>query len=189
MSIPNTIRVNAPIAVPTESAEFGSHFAKYGVGGFFSVPLVADLDNVPVLRRELGMLVRVNNPVGEPPKYYTWETDGISNFWQEEVFNSNTPSSLQQYNIQEGTSYTVVAGDLDKIILFTSDSAITLDIPELIAGMHFVVEQGGDGIIDWSGSASSINNGSDHTKTRVKYSQAAFSTPNGTTYTVSGDTA
>lgn len=56
-----------------------------------------------------------------------------------------------------GTSYTLVAGDQDKIKCFTSDSAVTVTIPankfELGAMVYFM--QAGDGVVTLQGDGTS----------------------------------
>lgn len=57
-AIPGT-NVIAPIVPFSTEDGYPSHLALYGRGGYRTVPTVADRDAIPLLRREVGMLVYV----------------------------------------------------------------------------------------------------------------------------------
>lgn len=94
-------------------------------------------------------------------------------------------------NIQTGTTYTLLASDMAKIIYFTNNSAITLTVPSgLPSGFHCMVVQEGSGQVTWSPSGVTISNRNGHTKSAgpdSAFSLVAKSTANA--YLTQGDTA
>ena len=56
--LPGT-NVIAPVVPFSSGDEYPSHLALYGRGGYRTVATVADRDAIPLLRREVGMLVYV----------------------------------------------------------------------------------------------------------------------------------
>lgn len=51
----------APIVPPTTDDRYGTHYAKYGVGGYRTVSDIIERDNIPTERRENLMLVSVES--------------------------------------------------------------------------------------------------------------------------------
>lgn len=68
---------------------------------------------------------------------------------------ASIPTTLAAEDVA-GTTYTLVAGDQDKVKCFTSDSAVTVTIPaglfELGAMVYFM--QGGDGAVTLQGDGT-----------------------------------
>jgi len=98
-------------------------------------------------------------------------------------------SSSFEINEQTGTSYTVVASDLGKVIRFTNAAAITLTINSgFTNGFNFLVEQSGAGVITWAGTAT-LNALNSQTKSSGQYALISFVATNTDEFTVSGDYA
>ena len=98
-------------------------------------------------------------------------------------------TSSFEINEQTGTSYTVVAGDIGKVIRFTNGSPITLTINSgFTNGFNFLVEQAGAGAITWAGTAT-LNSLNSQTKSGGQYAVVSFIATNTDEFTVSGDYA
>ena len=95
------------------------------------------------------------------------------------------------FNAQTGTTYTLVAGDLGKLVTLSNASAITLTIPPSVfaSGNQIHIQQLGAGQVTIAGGAGVTFTGTG-TKLRAQYSAATIIATNaGTTFTVLGDLA
>lgn len=94
-------------------------------------------------------------------------------------------------NVQSGTSYTLQASDVGKVIRFTNAGAIafSLNTPEATAGMNFIVEQAvGAGQVTFGGTAT-LQNYDNHTKTAGQKASVSFFCSVAGTFNFSGRTA
>jgi len=63
-------------------------------------------------------------------------------------------AKFEKQNVQTGTTYTITADDVGKVLIFTSGSAVTVTIPQtLLAGWYCRWEQQGAGKVSFNGSA------------------------------------
>lgn len=93
-----------------------------------------------------------------------------------------------KYNVQTGTSYTLVAADAGKIITISNGSAITLTVPaSLPAGFTCTVIQLGAGQITFTASSTTINNRQSYTKTAGQYAVATITQYTTNTFATAGD--
>lgn len=95
------------------------------------------------------------------------------------IYDSGVPvivgdaQPLRRVNGQTGTTYTITAGDLARLVSITNGSAITVTLPSngaggIFDGFECEVYQGGAGQITFSTSAT-LRNQSSHTKTAGQY--------------------
>lgn len=68
-------------------------------------------------------------------------------------------NALDTYNFQTGTTYTLQASDLGKIVVLTNAAAITVTVPNsLVAGFNCLTRQGGAGQVTFvAGSGATLN--------------------------------
>lgn len=94
------------------------------------------------------------------------------------------------FNAQTGTTYTLVAADLGKLVTLSNASAITLTIPPSVfaAGNQIHIQQLGAGQVTIVGGSGITFTGTG-TKLRAQYSAATIICTNTTTFTVLGDLA
>jgi hypothetical protein len=93
-------------------------------------------------------------------------------------------------NEQTGTSYTLLASDLGKIVKFTNGSAITVTLPNNLGlGFTCTVIQYGGGQITFSTSSSTLYNRQSHTKTAGQYAVVSLISCVADVYVLAGDTA
>jgi hypothetical protein len=102
-------------------------------------------------------------------------------------------TNLAGFNAQTGTTYTLVAGDKDKIVTASNASAITITVPPSVFSANDIinVQQIGAGQVTFSqGSGVTItSNGATSTapKLREQYSAASIICTASNTFTVIGD--
>lgn len=93
-----------------------------------------------------------------------------------------------KYNVQSGTSYTLVAADAGKIISMNNGSAITLTVPaSLPAGFTCTIVQLGAGQVTFTASSTTIHNRQSFTKTAGQYAVAAITMYTTDTFITGGD--
>ena len=93
-------------------------------------------------------------------------------------------------NEQTGTSYTLLASDLGKIVKFTNGSAITVTLPNNLGlGFTCTVIQYGAGQITFSTSSSTLYNRQSHTKTAGQYGVVSLISCVADVFVLAGDTA
>lgn len=94
-------------------------------------------------------------------------------------------------NTQSGTTYTLVAADMGKLIWFTSASAVTLTIPSgLPTGFNCLLMQTGAGQVTWSASGTTLVMRAGFTKTAGPGSIITVAPhPTANTYVLNGDGA
>lgn len=110
-------------------------------------------------------------------------------------YNSNTISNLPAanlnltFNAQTGTSYTLVASDLNKLVTLSNASAITLTIPSgtFTTGQQVNIQQIGAGQVTVVGSGTTFTGTG--TKLRAQYSAATIICTGTNTFTMVGDIA
>lgn len=93
-------------------------------------------------------------------------------------------------NAQTGTTYTLVAGDLNKLVTLSNASAITLTIPSGVftTGQQVNLQQLGAGQVTVTGNGTSTFTGTG-TKLRAQYSAATLVCTGTNTFTLIGDIA
>ena len=93
-------------------------------------------------------------------------------------------------NAQTGTTYTLVSGDLNKLVTLSNSSAITLTIPSAVftAGQQINIQQIGAGQVTVQGDGTSTFTGTG-TKLRAQYSAATIVCTGTNTFTLIGDLA
>jgi hypothetical protein len=105
----------------------------------------------------------------------------------------NTPKITIDFNVQTGTSYTLVASDQDKLVTLDNVSAITLTIPPTVfsAGQLIDIQQIGAGQVTFAAGAgvtiTSTGATSAAPKLRAQESAATVVCKAANTFTVIGD--
>lgn len=92
-------------------------------------------------------------------------------------------------NTQSGVSYTVLASDNGKILIFTSGVAVSLTVPGFDAGFTVMLVQQSTGQVTVSGSGTTIVNRQDHTKLAGRFAVATLVSLGGNVWVLAGDTA
>ena len=93
-------------------------------------------------------------------------------------------------NEQTGTSYTLQASDLGKIVKLTNGSAITVTLPNNLGiGFTCTVIQYGAGQITFSTSSSTLYTRQSHTKTAGQYAVVSLISCVADVFVLAGDTA
>ena len=93
-------------------------------------------------------------------------------------------------NEQTGTSYTLQASDLGKIVKLTNGSAITVTLPNNLGiGFTCTVIQYGAGQITFSTSSSTLYNRQSYTKTAGQYAVVSLISCVADVFVLAGDTA
>ena len=111
-------------------------------------------------------------------------------------YNSNTITNLPTvssnlvFNAQTGTTYTLVSGDVNKLVTLNNASAVTLTIPSAIftTGQQINIQQLGAGQVTVAGDGTSTFTGTG-TKLRAQYSAATIVCTGTNTFTLIGDIA
>ena len=93
-------------------------------------------------------------------------------------------------NAQTGTTYTLVSGDLNKLVTLSNSGAITLTIPSSVftTGQQINIQQLGAGQVTVQGDGTSTFTGTG-TKLRAQYSAATIVCTGTNTFTLIGDLA
>jgi len=93
-------------------------------------------------------------------------------------------------NAQIGTTYTLVSGDLNKLVTLSNSGAITLTIPSAVftTGQEINIQQLGTGQVTVQGDGTSTFTGTG-TKLRAQYSAATIVCTGTNTFTLIGDIA
>jgi hypothetical protein len=116
------------------------------------------------------------------------KTDGTTATWEPAIATLNLT-----FNAQTGTTYTLVAGDLNKLVTLSNASAITLTVPNGIftAGQQINIQQIGAGQVTIASDGTSVLTSSVGTspKLRVQYSAATIVCTSSNNFTVIGDLA
>jgi hypothetical protein len=120
---------------------------------------------------------------GNSGKYL--QTDGSAVSWQAAVSTLNLT-----LNAQTGTTYTIGAVDLNKLVTLNNASAITLTIPNGVftTGQTVNIQQLGAGQVTITNDGTSSYTGTG-TKLRAQYSAASIICTGTNTFTVIGDLA
>jgi len=111
-------------------------------------------------------------------------------------YNSNTITNLPTVNLnlvlnaQTGTTYTLVSGDVNKLVTLNNASAVTLTIPSatFTTGQQINIQQTGAGQVTVQGDGTSTVTGTG-TKLRAQYSAATIVCTGTNTFTLIGDIA
>ena len=116
------------------------------------------------------------------------KTDGTTATWEPAIATLNLT-----FNAQTGTTYTLVAGDLNKLVTLSNASAITLTVPNGIftTGQQINIQQIGAGQVTIASDGTSVLTSSVGTspKLRVQYSAATIVCTSSNNFTVIGDIA
>ena len=102
-----------------------------------------------------------------------------------------TPVTLDlTFNAQTGTTYTLVSGDLNKLVTFNNASAVTVTIPNGVftTGNQINLQQIGAGQVTIQGDGTTTFTGTG-TKLRAQYSAATLVCTGTNTFTLVGDLA
>jgi hypothetical protein len=100
-------------------------------------------------------------------------------------------STAQTINAQTGTTYTLVAGDVGKLVTLTNAAAIALTVPAglgLASGQRIDLAQLGAGQVTVSGSGATVNS-TPTAKLRTQYSAATLICTATNVYLLVGDLA
>jgi hypothetical protein len=99
-----------------------------------------------------------------------------------------TPAPYVKTSSSASTTYSLSAADNNKIIRFTSGSAITLTVPTgLPIGFSCMVMQGGAGQATFTASGTTISNRNGYTKTAGQYAVASIVSISSNAFVTSGD--
>lgn len=116
------------------------------------------------------------------------KTDGTTASWEPAIATLNLT-----FNAQTGTTYTLVAGDLNKLVTLSNASAITLTVPNGIftTGQQINIQQIGAGQVTVASDGTSVLTSAVGTspKLRVQYSAATIVCTSSNNFTVIGDIA
>jgi hypothetical protein len=116
------------------------------------------------------------------------KTDGTTASWEPAIATLNLT-----FNAQTGTTYTLVAGDLNKLVTLSNASAITLTVPNGIftTGQQINIQQIGAGQVTIASDGTSVLTSATGTspKLRVQYSAATIVCTSSNNFTVIGDIA
>jgi len=116
------------------------------------------------------------------------KTDGTTATWEPAIATLNLT-----FNAQTGTTYTLVAGDLNKLVTLSNASAITLTVPNGIftTGQQINIQQIGAGQVTIASDGTSVLTSAVGTspKLRVQYSAATIVCTSSNNFTVIGDIA
>jgi hypothetical protein len=123
---------------------------------------------------------------GNSGKYLT--TNGTATSWGAAV------STLDlTFNAQTGTTYTLVAGDLNKLVTLSNASAITLTVPNGVftTGQQINIQQRGAGQVTIASDGTTVLTSTGATSTapllRAQYSAATIICTSSNNFTVIGD--
>ena len=116
------------------------------------------------------------------------KTDGTTASWEPAIATLNLT-----FNAQTGTTYTLVAGDLNKLVTLDNASAITLTVPNGIftTGQQINIQQIGAGQVTIASDGTSVLTSAVGTspKLRTQYSAATIVCTSSNNFTVIGDIA
>lgn len=154
------------------------------------IPMVDDPGGTPVTKK-----VTVTNLMGAAPVQsvnsltgsVTIDAGNLNDF----NFDGNSILGFDaSINAQTGTTYTLISSDAGKVITLDNASAITLTVPTgLGANFNCTLVQLGAGQVTISGSGTTINNRSSHTKIAGQYGAATLLSYADTTWILAGDTS
>ena len=130
----------------------------------------------------------VASQTGNSGKYLT--TDGTNTSWAAAV-----PTLNLTFNAQTGTTYTLVSGDVNKLVTLSNASAITLTVPNGVftTGQQINVQQIGAGQVSIVSDGTTVLTSTGATSTapklRAQYSAATIICTSSNNFTVVGDLA
>jgi len=116
------------------------------------------------------------------------KTDGTTASWEAAVATLNLT-----FNAQTGTTYTLVAGDLNKLVTLSNASPIVLTVPNGIftTGQQINIQQIGAGQVSIASDGTSVLTSTGATSTapklRAQYSAATIVCTSSNNFTVIGD--
>jgi hypothetical protein len=123
---------------------------------------------------------------GNSGKYLT--TNGTATSWGAAVSTLDVT-----FNAQTGTTYTLVAGDLNKLVTLSNASAITLTVPNGVftTGQQINIQQRGAGQVTIASDGTTVLTSTGATSTapklRAQYSAATIVCTSSNNFTVIGD--
>jgi hypothetical protein len=116
------------------------------------------------------------------------KTDGTTATWEPAIATLNLT-----FNAQTGTTYTLVAGDLNKLVTLSNAAAIVLTVPNGIftTGQQINIQQIGAGQVSIASDGTSVLTSTGATSTapklRAQYSAATIVCTSSNNFTVIGD--
>ena len=132
----------------------------------------------------------VGAPVGDITAVNTAVTSGLTGG---AVSGAVDLSLLLNFNAQTGTTYTLVAGDLNKLVTTSNASAVTVTVPPSVfsAGQQINVQSIGVGLTSFAQGAGVTITSTGATATapilRARYSAATIICTASNTFTIIGD--
>ena len=120
---------------------------------------------------------------GNSGKYLS--TDGSTTSWAAAVATLNVT-----FNAQTGTTYSLVSGDVNKLVTLSNAGAITLTVPNGVftTGQQINLQQIGAGQVTIQSDGTTVITGTG-TKTRAQYSAATLVCTSSNNFTLIGDIA
>lgn len=125
------------------------------------------------------------DPITQDPMYFDDKFSGTGT-----LVDPFTLSEISHYNNQTGTTYTLQASDIGKVVTLSNGSAITLTVPtSLPTGFNCSIVQLGVGQVTITPSSTTIHNRQSFTKTAGQYSAATILQYATNTFLTQGDMA